>query len=298
VRFGDGLARVAIGQCYDPETEQCCTGPSPPPDPNPTAWICAKDDYSCGSTTTKICECLRPCGDFGCCSTSRDEICVDPEAGTCCAKTRACGSGCCPDGQKCVDKAHESCCPIDTVACYGALGSYTCCKPDEECCAGTVTQAVDCCGKGAVCDHEHGTCSCKPGTKKCQSANTRSGISQTCCHQLFEQCCKTGNFNHCEPITYTCCGQTSCPPDKVCCGGVGCFDPSDERCCGIGTCGLAEDCCRDNARGCCPAGTYCCGGGCCNRAGKAVASRRPYRSSWVAHERRGRTPRRRRTRSG
>jgi hypothetical protein len=53
VRLSDVTARVAIGQCYYPGTEQCCTGPSAH-DGRPTAWICSKDD-TCGADGVQLC---------------------------------------------------------------------------------------------------------------------------------------------------------------------------------------------------------------------------------------------------
>jgi hypothetical protein len=279
-----------IFQCCDPSDGGCCiTYNDKGPD---SAGCCPAPDYGCVGPRGS-CACVNPCGG-SCCSSARDEVCLDPETSRCCPKPQVCGDDCCPDGQKCVDQARHQCCPIDKVACYGAFGALACCAPDEECCASHTVEFAECCGKGATCDQDKGSCVCKPGKKQCQGTLVGRGVSQRCCDPLFEQCCKTGVFNHCEPITYTCCGETSCPPGKVCCGGAACYDPADERCCGNGACGRDEDCCRDAVRGCCPAGMHCCGAGCCNAAGKRVAARRAYRSAGTAHEGRGVTPLRRR----
>ena len=73
VRFGNGLARVAIGQCYYPGTEQCCTGPSAY-DGYPTAWICSKYD-KCGADGVDLC--------IGQCHTEDGDVSIDFETQCC-----------------------------------------------------------------------------------------------------------------------------------------------------------------------------------------------------------------------
>ena len=76
VRFGNGLARVAIGQCYDPEKQRCCIGPSSH-DGLPTAWICSKCDV-CGADGAQLCPDGPPeskCGDICGCPSDKPYCC-------------------------------------------------------------------------------------------------------------------------------------------------------------------------------------------------------------------------------
>jgi hypothetical protein len=75
-RFGNGLAHVAIGQCYDPGTQQCCIGPSSV-DGTPTAWICSKCD-TCGADGAQLCVDGPPeskCGDSCGCPADKPYCC-------------------------------------------------------------------------------------------------------------------------------------------------------------------------------------------------------------------------------
>ena len=78
VRLSDTTARVAVGQCYYPGTEQCCTGPSAY-DGRPTCWICQKWE-KCGQDGADLCigcpDGRDPCKDE-CCKD--DEQCIDDE---------------------------------------------------------------------------------------------------------------------------------------------------------------------------------------------------------------------------
>ena len=74
-RFGNGLAHVAIGQCYDPRTEQCCIGESASDPGTPTAWICSKCE-NCGADGAQLCiERQKFCGDLCDCPADKPYCC-------------------------------------------------------------------------------------------------------------------------------------------------------------------------------------------------------------------------------
>lgn len=90
VRLSDTTARVAIGQCYYPGIEQCCTGPSAY-DGLPTAWICSYYE-KCGADGVQLCIGCRdgrdPCKDVCC---KEDEQCIDGRCKRHCENERARG---------------------------------------------------------------------------------------------------------------------------------------------------------------------------------------------------------------
>jgi hypothetical protein len=90
-RFGNGLAHVAIGQCYDPNTQQCCIGPSASDPGTPTAWICSRCD-TCGADGAQLCVAGPPefkCGDSCGCPPDTPYCCdrlVSLAEPSCCTK--------------------------------------------------------------------------------------------------------------------------------------------------------------------------------------------------------------------
>jgi len=166
VRFGNGLARVAIGQCYDPNTQECCTGTSPD-DGLPTAWICSQGTTCAGDGR---CVCRRQlCGGV-CCAEDEDCIVEDlftpdndlcakrcppgqnhcrslqsgfgAEPGECCPSFQnCCGDGCCLG--RCCKKGGEAWCCEDTNICSDIPGLCGC--PQSQRCG------QNCCEPGAVC---------------------------------------------------------------------------------------------------------------------------------------------------
>ena len=88
-RLGGGLAKVAVGQCYDPKTEECCFGPDPY-DGQPTAWICSEGTTCAGSGGCAG----RPLCGGTCCPEDEDchvEDPFSPDSDICAKK--------CPPGQ-------------------------------------------------------------------------------------------------------------------------------------------------------------------------------------------------------
>jgi Group XII secretory phospholipase A2 precursor (PLA2G12) len=84
VRFGNNVARVAVGQCYDPSKEQCCTGPLPN-DPWPTVWICGKSDTCAPAPGSGGPICIKPTCDYEDQLSGRETATYDPET-ECCGK--------------------------------------------------------------------------------------------------------------------------------------------------------------------------------------------------------------------
>ncbi|MEZ5098570.1 MAG: hypothetical protein R3C15_01920 [Thermoleophilia bacterium] len=103
VRLSATTARIAIGQCYDLDTEQCCTGVvAYTRDGLPTAWICQKHEV---------------------CNPDGEAICACPGG------SPRCSGECCPLGARCVEGACV--CKDERDPCKGI-----CCKKGEECVRG------------------------------------------------------------------------------------------------------------------------------------------------------------------
>jgi hypothetical protein len=170
VRLSDTLARVAIGQCYYPGTEQCCIGPSSY-DGLPTAWICP-NYKKCGQEGVQLCICDNPCGFDDCCQPP--EVCVTPSwagddsdrfcgpkcpqdnycegngdaLGTCCDPDEqlCCGDGCCSDGKSCCDNEGPN------PWCCDEIDGYVCGSTDLECgCSRGQRCGDECCPRGQAC---------------------------------------------------------------------------------------------------------------------------------------------------
>ncbi len=188
LRLGNGLAKVAIGQCYDPNTEACCFG-SDPYDGQPTAWICTRGTKCSGSG----CACARQLCGGRCCADN--EVCVvrdpfSPEtdicapkcppgeyncqaAGACCPSAdHCCGEGCC-HGQCCKRGGDQWCCE-DTLICSDIAGfcgcpqgqrcGDLCCPAGETCCRASIVLELGLIGRGNLNAGFYGCCS--PGLEK------------------------------------------------------------------------------------------------------------------------------------
>ena len=151
-------------------------------------------------------------------------VCALPYFGSCCPKVCGFpdpldpGSGCCDEGEHCVDEndpnARDGCCPADRSTCGGH-----CCAPGDSCCGDS------CCPAGYTCDQ--GVC-CPPYYHVC--GGQCCGAFNKCCNG---QCCSSAD-QQCDPVTGACstpprppspcragwelCAGECCPPDKVCCG--------------------------------------------------------------------------------
>ena len=162
LRLGNGLAKVAIGQCYDPKTEACCFGPDPY-DGQPTAWICTRGTKCSGSG----CACARELCGGRCCAD--DETCYmdDPlspgtdfcvpkcppgeyncrAAGACCPSVdHCCGDGCCRG--HCCNQGGEAWCCEDTNVCSDIAGFCGC--PQGQRCGGLCCPAGETCCRASI----------------------------------------------------------------------------------------------------------------------------------------------------
>ena len=93
-------------------------------------------------------------------------------------------------------------------------------------------------------------CACFDDYRKCPE-------NHVCCNGV---CCSLNDCKDCD-VNDNC--VSYCDPDKRCCDGLTCYDPSTQQCCGDGTghlCNINEICCNGN---CCDPDTQCCVNGEC-----------------------------------
>jgi hypothetical protein len=158
----------------------------------------------------------------------------------------ACGDGCCPAGQACLNASNGTCgCPSGTTACGANCCSGTSSDASTCCCpSGTTPCGIRCCASGVACiDKANGVCGCPSGHTSCGSVANR-----TCCPAGVAcgsaKCQPVGTFTGTNRVAKSCCGcnGTCCPGrNDQCrrpkCGGGSCY--CDEYC------QTAGDCCSD-----------------------------------------------------
>jgi len=174
----------------------------------------------------------------------------------------ACGSGCCLNGESCLDPSAHLCCDQGTTGCHAGNGTNeeNCCKPGDVC-------ILD----GSCCQGDH-TCR---GNELCcapdELCGTDSTGTQTCLlcpaqQQCFGTCCPSGesciqSSGNCCPITSARCGGHCCPgPSYSCTGASGSDCCSDSVACGTLCCGTGQVCldATTNTCGVCPANEAIC----------------------------------------
>lgn len=217
----------------------------------------------------------------------------------CCPVT--CGSGCCKNGESCLDSQTGACCGQDETPCNGklccaegesCLPNGTCCPPDKVstetiCCPNSADKPPvscdgKCCDTGEVC--KDGVC-CPPSSPICNSVCCINGAclpNGDCCtspsHVCGDVCC--GPFNTCCAdvccsgsddvcINGTCCPQSLACGNTCCSSSQVCTDPSTGTC-GPSPCPQGQTICQDytkTASTCCNNGLECCNGtSCCDNS--------------------------------
>lgn len=188
-RLGGGLAKVAVGQCYDPKTEECCFGPDPY-DGQPTAWICSEGTTCAGSG----CVCRRPLCGGTCCPEDEDCHVEDPFSpdSDICAKKCPPGQYHCPSTQSGFGTQAGECCSAFQNCCGDGCCRGNCCKKGG---------AAWCCDDTDICSDIPGFCGC-PQSQRCGSLCCEAGA--VCCRasvagELAGRHVGVGHYTCCSP---------------------------------------------------------------------------------------------------
>ena len=189
LRLGNGLAKVAVGQCYNPQTEECCTGPGSY-DGQPTAWICSEGTTCSGSG----CACRRQLCGGSCCADDEDCIVEDlfnPDDDLC-AKKCPPGQSHCRSIQSGFGAAPGECCPSFSNCCGDGCCLGRCCKKGGE---------AWCCEDTDICSDTPGFCGC-PQSQRCGNQCCEAG--SVCCRvsvagELMGRHFGVGRYTCCSP---------------------------------------------------------------------------------------------------
>ncbi|MBU1119570.1 hypothetical protein KKH43_06855 [Patescibacteria group bacterium] len=232
------------------EQVNCCTPPNFKPCGSCTN-LCNEQYEICTPNRRCICRGCEECEESTTGFCNPGQKCTHSKAKPCCASDApvACGTKCCPYGNKCDTKYTACVCPGCSLCPSVNKTSYTICDASQEC--GTksgacMTRGSDDCGNGLVCPPNF-TCT-NAVTKPCCPTATPTPCTNDCC-SANEECQSVNKKKVCVTKGWTTCATSAsthvlCTPGEKCSKMLKkCIDKSNKDC-GTHTCKYDQVCAK------------------------------------------------------